>query len=287
MKAFIKKLTHIIPDKPYIAIRFRMKMGKWPSFKNPKTFNEKLQWIKMNDRNPLYTKMVDKYDVKEYIAEKIGPEYLIPTLGVWDSFDDIDFDKLPDKFVLKCTHNSGGLVLCHDKSKLDIQAAKKKINASLKENYFWHSREWPYKNVKPRIIAEQFMENPDGSSINDYKIQCINGEPYNILVCIDRFSESGVQFHFFNEKWEYLAYRQYEGITAENINIPRPEKLDEMLEISKKLSKEVPALRVDLYEIGGKVYFGELTFFSSSGFDTDISREADVLMGELFQLPNR
>ena len=284
MKSLLKKMSHFIPDKLYVSVRYKMRLGYWPNLKNPQTFNEKMQWIKLYDRNPEYTVMVDKYAVKEYIAEKIGEDYLIPTLGVWDYFEDIDFDRLPDKFVLKCTHNSGGLVLCQDKSELDMEAARKKINASLKENYFWHSREWPYKNVRPRIIAEKYMENTDGTAINDYKIQCFGGEPDNILVCVDRYSDSGVKYHYFDKEWKYLPYCPYEGISEDQINIGCPERLSEMLEIAKKLSEGIPQLRVDLYEIGGKVYFGELTFFSSSGFDTDITKEADLLMGKKLML---
>lgn len=285
IKAFLEKIASVLPDKVYISIKYRLILGKWPDLKNPKTFNEKLQWIKLYDRRPEYTMMVDKYEVKKYIAQKIGEQYLIPTLGVWDRFDQIDFDKLPDRFVLKCTHNSGGLVICKDKSKLDIEAARKKINASLKENYFWHSREWPYKNVTPRIIAEQYMENPDGSVIFDYKFQCLNGKLDNIYVCADRFSEKGETYHYFDREWNYLPYSPYEGINADNVNIDRPKKFAEMVEIAEKLSEGIPALRVDLYEIEGKIYFGELTFFTGSGFDTVITKKADKILGSKLILP--
>jgi len=285
MKTLLKKISHLLSDKTYIALRYKTMLGSWPDLKNPKTFNEKLQWIKLYDRRPEYTKMVDKYAVKEYIAEKIGEQYLIPTLGVWDKFEEIDFEKLPEQFVLKCTHNSGGLVICKDKSRLDIEAARRKINASLKENYFWHSREWPYKNVVPRIIAEAYMENPDGSEINDYKIQCFHGVVDNILVCVERYTKTGVKYHYFDREWNYLPYCPYPGITKDNVNVKRPGKLDEMLEIAEKLSEGIPQLRVDLYEIGGKIYFGELTFFSGSGFDRTITKEADRIMGEQLVLP--
>lgn len=285
MKIFLKKMSHLLSDEMYIALKYKLILGRWPNLKNPNTFNEKLQWIKLHDKKTEYTKMVDKYEVKEYIAGKIGSEYLIPTLGVWDRFEDIDFEQLPEKFVLKCTHNSGGLVICKDKSKLHIKTAETRINNSLKENYFWHSREWPYKNVVPRIIAEKYMENPDGSELRDYKIQCFNGVADNILVCVDRYTERGVKYYYFDKEWNYLPYCVYEGVTAQNVDIDPPENLDKMIELAEILSKGIPELRVDLYEIGGKIYFGELTFFSSSGFDKSITKEADRMLGEKLILP--
>ena len=269
-----------LDDEKYLKKSFKVLMGKELDLAHPKTYNEKIQWLKLYDRNPRYTTLVDKYEVKKVVAEMIGEEYVIPTLGVWNSFDEIDFEKLPKQFVLKCTHDSGGLVICKDKDTLNIKAVKKKINKSLSRNYYYSGREWPYKNVKPRIIAEQYMENTNGTAINDYKIQCFNGEPDNILVCVDRYSDTGVKYHYFSKEWKYLPYCPYDEISEDQINIERPEKLSEMLEIAKKLSEGIPQLRVDLYEIGGKVYFGELTFFSSSGFDTDITKEADLLMGK-------
>ena len=279
MKKFLKKLSHLMPDKAYISLKYRAMLGKWPNFDAPATLNEKLQWIKLYDRKPEYTMMVDKYEVKKYIAKEIGEEYLIPTIGIWDDFDEIEFDKLPERFVLKCTHNSGGLVICQDKNKLDIHAAKRRIQSALKENYYWHSREWPYKDVKPRIIAEKYMENEDGSSISDYKIQCFNGEPDNILVCAERYSETGVKYCYFDKNWKYLPYSNQKGVEEFALTIEPPKFLSEMLEIAKKLSKEIPALRVDLYEIQGKIYFGELTFFPGSGMDKTITEEANQMMG--------
>lgn len=280
MKTVLKKMSHLLSDRAYISLRYRMALGYWPDLKEPKSFNEKLQWIKLYDRRPEYSMMVDKYAVKEYIADKIGADYLIPTLGVWDRFEKIDFEKLPEKFVLKCTHNSGGLVLCQDKSVLDLGAAKKKISASLKENYYWHSREWPYKNVPPRIIGEKYMENEDGSAIRDYKIQCFHGRADHILVCTDRYSDSGVKYFYFDRNWKFLPYCKQGENASEAAKIDPPERLEEMIEIAEKLSEGIPELRVDLYEIGGKIYFGELTFFSSSGFDQTITKEADKILGE-------
>lgn len=281
-RGFYKHLS----DEKFIRKAYKVRMGKELSLENPTTYNEKLQWLKLNDRNPLYTQMVDKYEVKKIVASAIGEEYIIPTLGVWDKFEDIDFDKLPKQFVLKCTHNSGGLVICKDKSNLNLEKAKQKINRSLAFDYYYNSREWPYKNVQPRIIAEQYMENADGSAIDDYKIQCFDGNVDNIMVCVGRFEKSGVHYHYFDKEWNYLPYCPYEGINGENVNIAPPEKLNEMLEIAEKLSKGIPQLRVDLYEIKGQVYFGELTFFTSSGFDTTITEEADQILGSKLVLRN-
>lgn len=279
-RGFYKHLS----DEKFIRKAYKVRMGKELSLEHPTTYNEKLQWLKLNDRNPLYTQMVDKYEVKKIVASAIGEEYIIPTLGVWDKFEDIDFDKLPKQFVLKCTHNSGGLVICKDKSNLNLEKAKQKINRSLAFDYYYNSREWPYKNVQPRIIAEQYMENADGSAIDDYKIQCFDGNVDNIMVCVGRFEKSGVRYHYFDKEWNYLPYCPYEGINGENVNIAPPEKLNEMLEIAEKLSKGIPQLRVDLYEIKGQVYFGELTFFTSSGFDTTITEEADQILGSKLKL---
>ena len=176
-------------DEQYLKIAFWARMGKWPNIDNPKSFSEKLQWIKLHDRNPLYTKLVDKYEVKPIVAKKIGDEYIIPTIGVWDSVEDIDFDSLPNQFVLKCTHDSGGLVICKDKSKLDRNAAKKKLATCLKHSFYWGMREWPYKDVKPRVIAEQYMEDETGE-LRDYKFFCFDGEVKALFIASDQATAS-------------------------------------------------------------------------------------------------
>ena len=176
IKIIIRKVTRVIPDEPYIRLKYRWAFGKWPDLKNPTTYNEKVNWLKLHDRKPIYTRMVDKYEVKEIVAEKIGEQYIIPTYGVWDSFDQIDFEMLPDQFVLKGTHDGGSIVICKGKNKFDKTAAKNKLSAALKENYYWHGREWPYKNVKPRIIAEAYMEDKETEELRDYKFFCFNGK---------------------------------------------------------------------------------------------------------------
>ena len=196
---FFKKMN----DEKYLCIVYKIRTGKTLNLENPKTFNEKLQWLKLYDRKIEYTTMVDKYAVKQYVADKIGENHIIPTLGVWDKFEDIDFDKLPNNFVLKCTHDSGGLVICRDKSKLDMNAAKKKLNKSLKRNYFYAGREWPYKDVKPRIIAEKYLEEKGKTVPEDYKVYCINGKPIYIVVFHNRFNHGEeLSETVYNTAWE-------------------------------------------------------------------------------------
>lgn len=277
-------LLNGLSDRKYLELVYEARVGYPLNLDKPETFNQKLQWLKIYSREPKYKRMVDKYDAKEYVKELIGDKYIIPTLGVWDRFEQIDFDLLPNKFVLKCTHDSGGLVICKDKKQLNIDSAKKKINRSLKKNYYWLGREWVYKDLKHRIIAEKYMENADGTDIKDYKLQCFNGHVDNILVCVDRFSSTGVKYHYFDRKWNYIPYCPYEGIDNDNVNVERPKNLDEMIEIAEKLSADLPQLRVDLYEINGKVFFGEMTFYSQSGFDTDITHDADKILGRKLTL---
>lgn len=272
-----------VSDVSFIKIRYKKVFNREIDLRNPVTFNEKLQWLKLNDRNPLYTQLVDKYEVRNYIAENIGEEYLIPLLGVWDNFEDIDFSKLPNEFVLKCTHDSGGLIICNGKNKLDIEEARKKINRSLKENYYYHSREWPYKNVKPRIICEELLKTKDGNLPSDYKFHCFNGEPDNVMVCIER-STGNPRFYFFNEKWELLRYNIAGKNAADNFTLPKPKKIDEMFEIARRLSENIPFVRVDLYYENDKIYFGEMTFFPQSGFDSNLLESTDLLFGSKIKI---
>lgn len=272
-------------DDNYLKLIYRAMMGKKLDLQNPQTFNEKIQWLKLYDRNPLYTNLVDKYDVKKYISETIGEEYIIPTIGVWDKFEDIDFSKLPNQFVLKCTHDSGGLVICEDKNKLDIEMVREKINKSLKINYYYSFREWPYKNVKPRIICEQLIKTNDGRLPSDYKFHCFNGEPDNVMVCIER--ETGnPKFYFFDKQWILLRYNKTGVAAPEKFTLPKPSQLEEMFALASKLSKEIPFVRVDLYCEQDKVYFGEFTFYPDSGFDANILESTDIYFGSKIRLEN-
>ncbi len=255
-----------MPDKLYLSLMFRYYMGYWMNWKHPKTFNEKLQWLKIYNRNPLYTKLVDKYEVRNYIAKTIGEEFLIPLLGVWDKFEDIDFDKLPNQFVLKCTHDSGGLVICKDKSKLDLKSTRLKITRCLKMNYYWAFREWPYKNVKPRIIAEKYMEDSNDNELRDYKFYCFSGVAKVLLIVANRECKAGeTTMDYFDMDFKHLDF------TTDHPNakvLPhKPESLEKMKRFAEKLGNDFPHVRCDFYEVGGKVYFGELTFFDASGFN--------------------
>lgn len=280
------ELLNGLSDKVYLKLLFRAKMGKRLNLKNPQTFNEKLQWLKLYDRKPEYTRMVDKYEAKQYVAERIGEEYIIPTLGVWDKFEDIDFDSLPDQFVLKCTHDSGGLVICRDKSKLDIVAAQNKINKCLKTNYYYHGREWPYKDVKPRIIAEKYVENekkPD-RNLDVYKIFCFGGKT-TLIQSIQNDKTKDETIDYYDTNWNRLDLRQ----NYPNSIVPqeRPAQLVKMLEIASDLSQGHLFLRVDLYEVEDRIYFSELTFYSDSGTAKFDPPEWDEKLGEWIKLPQQ
>ena len=274
------KILHLLPDKAYLKLRFRVKLHKKLDLKNPKTFNEKLQWLKLYNRNPEYTKMVDKYEVKNYVADIIGEEYIIPTFGIYDKFEDINFDRLPKQFVIKCTHDSGGIVICRDKDKLNIEEAKNKIEKSLKNNYFYHGREWPYKSVKPRIIIEKYMFDKNFEELKDYKLFTFNGIPKIILVCSERSKE--LKETWFNDKFEKLDLM--EGGHGVDSNLNRPRKLKEMIKLSEELSHNIPFVRVDFYEIGDRVYFGEMTFYPASGFEDFNPEKWNDIMGNFITL---
>lgn len=283
-KASQRGLLNLLSDKQYLKLMFQVRLGKKLDLKNPKSFSEKLQWLKLHDRKPEYTTLVDKHEVKSYISEKLGPEYVIPTLGVWDRFEDIDFDSLPDQFVLKCTHDSGGLVICRDKSSFDKEAAKEKISKCLKHNYYWHGREWPYKNVKPRIIAEQYIEDVSGE-LKDYKLMCFNGEVRCSFICSDRFSEKGLHVTFFDRDWNVMPFeRQYPSVKK---GFPRPHNYEKMVCLAEKLSKDIPFVRVDFYEVNGSIYFGEITFFPGSGLESFDPEEWDYTLGSWITLPSK
>lgn len=270
---------HWMNDELYLKIAYRIKMGEKLHLNPPVTFNEKLQWLKLHDRRPEYTTMVDKYEAKKWVAERIGEEYIIPTLGVWNHFDEIDFDKLPNQFVLKCTHDSGGLVICRDKAKLDKKAARKKLENCLKHNFFWGQREWPYKNVKPRILAEEMVDmNPV-----DYKWICLKGEPKVLCMCMDR-QKGDLTFNYYDMNFNLLPFEWVHPNIKTGV-VKRPENFDEMKKLAQKLSKGIPEVRVDFYDINGQVYFGELTFYHQSGFAHIHPHEWETELGNWITLP--
>ena len=274
---------------------FKERMGYSLDLDNPKTFNEKLQWLKLHDHNPLYTTMVDKYAVKKYVADKIGEQYIIPTLGVWEHFDEIDFDKLPNQFVLKCTHDSGSVVVVSDKSRMDKAVAKEKLENGLRYNYYYWGYEWPYKNVPPRIIAEKFMVESKQNCTNlqlashgliDYKIHCFNGYVDSVMLCLDR-GTSDTKFYFFDREWRLKRYNVRGQKAPENFTIPKPPNMEEMFSIAETLAEDFPFVRVDLYSIAGQTYFGELTFYPQSGFDSNLLRTTDEYWGDLIDLDGK
>ena len=264
---------------------FLERMGHELNLENPQTYSEKLQWLKLYYHNPLYTTLVDKYEVKQYVEERIGKEYIIPTLGVWNKFDAIDFDMLPNQFVLKCTHDSGGLVICKDKLKFDIAAARKTINKCLKHNFYYDGFEWPYKNVKPRIIAEQYMEDYKTQELRDYKFFCFDGVVKYMFIATDRQNREEPYFDFFNSDFNYLDMRQ--GHPNAPILPEKPQCFDEMKQLAKKLSVGMPHVRVDLYEVDGKVFFGEFTFFHHGGWTPFDPAEWDLRFGKEIKLPSK
>lgn len=269
-------------DEKYLKRKFKRDMGYELDLDNPRTFNEKLQWLKLYDRKPIYTTMVDKYAAKEYAAKIIGEEYIIPTLGVWDSFDEIDFDSLPEQFVLKCTHDSGGVVICKDKSVFDKKAARKKLNHALKRNYYYSGREWPYKDVKPRIIAEKYLKENAGDTLHDYKVFNFAGQPEIIQIDYDRFTEHTRDL--YDKNWEYIDAELQYPMKQEN-HMVRPDSLKKMLDLAERLSKECAFLRTDFYNIENKLYVGELTFYPESGFGKFRPEEWDEKLGRLIKLP--
>lgn len=275
----------ILPDKLFLKIAYWSWMGKRLNLNDPQTFNEKLQWLKIHDQDPLHTQLVDKYDVRAYIECTIGAEYLIPLLGVWDHVEDIPWSTLPDQFVIKCTHASGANIICSDKSKLDIQNSKAKLERWLKKSWYSFGREWPYKNVKPRLMAEQFMIDEESNELKDFKFMCFNGEPKCVLVCSDRHGDSGLKMDFYDEIWNQLSFtREYPN---SGIVLPMPKLFDKMIELASKLSQGSKFLRVDFYEVNGKLYFGELTFYPSSGFVGFQPEHFDLQFGKMISLNDK
>lgn len=271
-----------MPDEQYIKLKYWACIGRCLSLKNPTSYNEKLQWIKLNDRKCIYTKMVDKFEAKKMAADIIGSEHIIKTLGVWDRFDDIDFSLLPKQFVLKCTHNSGGLVICHDKDELDIDVARMKINHFMKRNYYLQSREWPYKNVKPRIIAENYMEDSFTGELVDYKFFTFDGKVKAMFISSGRQGE-GTRADYFDADFNFLDFTW--GYPHAMIRPEKPTCFEEMKNYAEMLAKGTIELRVDFYQVDGKVFFGEMTFFDGGGFENFDPYSWDIKFGSWINLP--
>lgn len=291
LASLLIRIPFRIPDENYIKLLYRLKFGKKLNLENPKTFQEKLQWLKLYNKNHNYTQIVDKYEVKSYMSALIGEQYIIPTLGVWDKPEDIDWDKLPQQFVLKTTHGggNGGVVVCQDKSKLSKKQAVAKLQQSMKQDIYKIYREWPYKNVKKRIIAEAYMS--DNSEFNkgdltDYKFYCFNGNAYKVMVCTDR-NIGKPKFYSFDKEWNLLRHNNMGKAAPIDFSLPKPDGMDEMFRLVEKIAANLPFARVDMYYVKGQIYFGEVTFYPASGFDPNILPEIDLLYGQMLKLPSK
>ena len=282
MKNILKKISRLLPDRIYLKVKYFIKFKKRLNLSNPKTFNEKMQWLKIYDRKDIYTTMVDKYEAKKYVENIIGNEYIIPTLGVYNKFDDINFENLPNQFVIKCTHDSCGLIIVKDKKNIDMRAAREKINKCLKNNYFYSGREWPYKNVKPRIIIEPYLEDYKYKELRDYKFFSFSGNVKFLFVATNRQGNGDTFFDFYDKDFNHLDI-----INGHPMNPSLPEKplnYNKMIELAEKLSKGIKQIRIDFYEVNGKIYFGELTFFHWSGFVPFVPEKWDIEFGKYINL---
>lgn len=283
-------LNHLGPfikdDATFIKLKWKISDMQYPlNLENPKTFSEKLQWLKLHDRKPIYTTMVDKVEAKKYVANIIGEEYIIPTIAVWNSADEIDWDVLPNQFVMKCSHDSGGIIICKDKSKLDKKKAVVTMRKGLKRRYFWQNREWPYKNVTPRIIVEQYMEDKETKELRDYKFFCFEGGVKFCQVISERAKQMSIDF--YDKNWNHQDFHEPYSYPFNKDGIEKPTTYETMWNIAALLSKNHSFLRVDLYESNKKVYFGELTFFPTSGMGGFDPVEWDYKFGEWIKLPKR
>ncbi len=271
-------------DEAFLRMLYRARMKRELNLEQPRTFNEKLQWLKIHDRRPEYRKMVDKYDAREYIAGRIGDQYLVPVYGVWDSFRDIDFDLLPSRFVLKCTHDSGGVVICRDRKHFNPACARAMLSSRMRWDYYWVSREWPYRNLKPRVLAEKYLTDESGYELKDYKLMCFNGQVRCSFVCSDRMSSDGLKVTFYDREWKRLPFtRHYPAAAAD---AARPAHYEEMIRIAEILSENIPFLRVDFYEADGRLYVGELTFYPGGGMEEFTPQSWDYELGSWLELPD-
>lgn len=281
-----RSIARLLPDKLYLSIKFRTRMGYWMDWKHPKTFCEKLQWLKLYNRCPDYTIMVDKVKVKEWVSKKIGGEYVISTFGVWEEAEEVDFNSLPQKFVIKCNHNSGtGMYICKDKSKINVDEVRKGLAKGLQENYILQNREWPYKNVPRRILAEEFLEDQHKESLDDFKVMCFDGKVKLIELHEGRFTDNHTQA-FYDREWNMTQITQGKYGKVATKSIARPSLLEEMIKLSEILAKDIPHVRVDWYIVNNHLFFGEMTFFDGSGFEPFDRFEDDQLLGSWITLPN-
>ena len=279
----LRELSPFLSDRLYLKLLFKHRVGYSLNLNNPRSFNEKLQWLKLNDIHSEYTQMVDKVDAKKYVASIIGDKYIIPTLGVWNSVEEIDWDILPNQFVIKVSSDSGGIVVCKNKAKLDIESAKRKLKKGWGKNYYLYNKEYPYKDVKPRIIAEKYMEDTVTKELRDYKFFCFNGEPRILKVDYNRFIEHRANYYDVNKN--LLLFGEEICPPDYNKKIEFPDNLDDMVQIARKIAQSIPFVRVDLYSVDNQIYFGEITFFPASGAGKFTSLDWDYKLGDMIQLP--
>ena len=272
--------SKMVPDKIYIKYKYKRITGQKLNLDKPETFNEKINWMKLYDRNPLYSKLADKYEVREYVSERIGGKYLIPLIGIWNTAEEIDYESFPNAFVLKCTHDSGSVIICKDISEFDVESAKRRLSKALSTNYYDYSREWVYKDIKPRVIAEYYL-GKESKDVLDYKFFCFDGKPFIIQVDFGRFTNHKRNIYDLN--WNYLDL-SIEYPNDSTVKIEKPASLQEMIECAKKLAAGLRFVRVDLYYIDGRIYFGEMTFYHGSGFEKFMPEEYNYVLGKLIKI---
>jgi hypothetical protein len=280
-----KEFFNNMPDEEFLKKKYKHQLHKDLNLENPRSFNEKMQWLKLYNRKPEFVQMVDKVTVKDYVASKIGSEHIIPTIAVYDRYEDIDFDKLPNQFVIKCTHDSASTFVCSDKKTFDFKKAEKRIRERLNTHYYMLGREWPYKFVEPKIIVEQFMVDESGTELKDYKFFCFNGKVKCFSVDFNRFTNH--RANYYTPDFELLTLGKKLCPPDPNQKLEKPQHLDEMIKIAEHLSEGIPFLRVDLYNINGQIYFGELTFYPASGFSPFVTDEWDNTLGDWITLPEK
>lgn len=278
----IHKYPNILSDKLYIETLWRMIMGYKLDLKNPKTYNEKLQWLKLYDHNPLYTTLVDKLRVKDYVKNKLGNDFIVPTLCVYKSVDDIDIEKLPERFVLKCNHDSGSVYICKDKSKFDINEVKAKIKKHLSHNFYWDAREWAYKKVKPYAFAECYLEDDNLDDLVTYKFLCFNSEPKLVYSTI---KTDDIWENYYDLDFNILPiHRKWSN---SKVQLMKPSRFDDMIKVARNLSEGIPHVRIDLYEVKGQIYLSEFTFYDWGGLIDFTDNKWNLQLGEWINLPNK
>ncbi len=281
-----KRFHDLMPDKIYLQYYFAQRMGYFMDFNKPKTFNEKIQWLKLYDRKPIYTTMADKVEAKNWVAGRIGDEFIIPTIAIYKKFDEIEFEKLPQQFVMKCSHDSGSVVICKDKSSFDFNNARNVIETGLNRNWYIIGREWAYKNVKPRILIEQFMVDKYHNDLTDYKFYCFNGVPKFLYVSYGLADHDSAMINYMTLDWQFAPFHRPD-FAEYNVLPPRPTTFNQMIHLARSLSEGTTFLRVDLYEINEHIYFSELTFYPGCGMTPFIPDYYDKKCGDMITLPKR